>query len=127
MKIQIEARLISELGMTQVVPAALKYQNKLMDNAKGLAEFGLDNSHVKSVLEKVNKHVGIIQSQILAMNVERGDVNLIEETQDKAQAYCDRIKTKYFDKIRESVDKLEVTLDDEDWPLLKYREMLFLR
>ncbi len=127
MKIQIEARLISELGMTQVVPAALKYQNKLMDNAKGLAEFGLDNSHVKSVLEKVNKHVGIIQSQILAMNVERGDVNLIEETQEKAQAYCDRIKTKYFDKIRESVDKLEVTLDDEDWPLLKYREMLFLR
>ncbi len=127
LKIQIEARLVSELGMTQVVPAALKYQNKLMDNAKGLAEFGLDNSHVKSVLEKVNKHVNIIQSQILAMNAERGEINLMEETHEKAQAYCDRIKAKYFDSIRESVDKLEVILDDEDWPLLKYREMLFLR
>lgn len=127
MKIQIEARLISELGMTQVVPAALKYQNKLMDNAKGLKEFGLDNSHVKSVLDKVNKHVAVIQSNILAMNAERGEVNLIEETHEKAQAYCDRIKAKYFDVIRESVDKLEIILDDEDWPLLKYREMLFLR
>lgn len=127
LKIQIEARLISELGMTQVVPAALKYQNKLMDNAKGLVDFGLDSTHIKSVLERVNKHVAIIQSQILAMNAERGEINLIEETHEKAKAYCDRIKTKYFDTIRESVDKLEVTLDDEDWPLLKYREMLFLR
>ncbi len=127
MKIQIEARLISELGMTQVVPAALKYQNKLMDNAKGLAQFGLDDTHIKSVLEKVNSHVATIQSQILAMNAERGDVNLIENTNDRAKAYCDRIKAKYFDVIRNSVDKLEVILDDEDWPLLKYREMLFLR
>lgn len=127
LKIQIEARLISELGMTQVVPAALKYQNKLMNNAKGLAEFGLDNTHVKTILEKVNRHITTIQSQVVEMNKERGEVNKIDDTRDRAIAYCDQIKTEYFDSIREAVDKLELMLDDEDWPLLKYREMLFLR
>ena len=127
LKIQIEARLISELGMTQVVPAALKYQNKLMNNAKGLAEFGLDNTHIKTILEKVNRHITTIQSQVVEMNNERGEVNKIDDTRDRAIAYCDQVKTKYFDSIREAVDKLELMLDDEDWPLLKYREMLFLR
>lgn len=127
LKIQIEARLISELGMTQVVPAALKYQNKLMENAKGLADFGLDSTHVKTILEKVNRHINTIQSQVVEMNKERGEINKIDETRDRAIAYCDRMKTKYFDNIREAVDKLELMLDDEDWPLLKYREMLFLR
>jgi len=127
LKLQIEARLISELGMTQVVPAALKYQTKLMNNAKGLAEFNLDNSHAKTILEKVNVHINTIQSQIVEMNKERGEVNKIEETRDRAIAYGDRIKGKYFDTIRIAVDKLELLLDDEDWPLLKYREMLFLR
>ena len=61
------------------------------------------------------------------MNEERGEVNLIEESRDRAIAYCDRIKVKYFDEIRTAVDKLELLVDDEDWPLLKYREMLFLR
>lgn len=127
LKIQIEARLMSELSMTQVVPAALKYQNKLMDNAKGLAEFGLDNTHVKTILENVNRHITTIQSQVVEMNKERGEVNKIDDTRERAIAYCDRVKTKYFDSIREAVDKLELMLDDEDWPLLKYREMLFLR
>lgn len=127
MKLQIEARLISELGMTQVVPAALRYQNKLVDNARGLVEFGLDNTHVKTILEKLNGHITTIQTQIVEMNKERGEINKIEDTREKAIAYCDRMKAKYFDTIREAVDKLEILIDDEDWPLLKYREMLFLR
>ncbi len=127
MKLQIEARLISEIGRTQVVPAALKFQNKLMDNARGLKEFGVDNSHATEMLEKVNECVRTIQTQISAMNNERAEVNEIEGSRDRAVAYCDRIKTKYFDTIREAVDRLEILIDDEDWPLLKYRELLFLR
>lgn len=127
MKIQIEARLVSELARTQVIPAAVKYQTKMIENAQGLKEFGLDYSHVNVILEKVNGHIQTIQSAVDEMNAERGIVNNIEGTTEKAIAYCDQIKGKYFDKIRESVDKLEVILDDEDWPLLKYREMLFLR
>ncbi len=127
MKLQIEARLISEMGMTQVLPAAMQYQNKLMDNARGLGEFGMDNSHIKTILEKLNRHINTIQTQVVEMNKERGEINKIEDTRDRAIAYCDRMKTKYFDVIREAVDKLELLLNDEDWPLLKYREMLFLR
>lgn len=127
MKLQIEARLISELAMTQVIPAAVKYQTKLIENAQGLKEFGLDHSHVTAVLEKVNGHIQTIQKAVGEMNNERGEINKIDDTAERAAAYCDRMKAKYFDTIRASVDKLEVILDDEDWPLLKYREMLFLR
>lgn len=127
MKLQIEARLISEIALGQVVPAAIKYQNKLMQNAKGLAEVGLENDHIKAILDKVNKHIIAIQNNVVAMNDERGEVNEIEDTRERAIAYCDRIKGKYFDVIRDAVDRLEVMIDDEDWPLLKYREMLFIR
>lgn len=127
MKLQIEARLISELAMTQVIPAALKYQNKMINNARGLKELGMSVDHITAVLGKVNGYMGTIQTAVAEMNKERGEVNEIEEGREKAIAYCDRIKAKYFDTIREAVDKLEVILDDEDWPLLKYREMLFLR
>jgi len=127
MKLQIEARLISELAMTQVVPAAVKYQTKLIENAQGLKEFGIDHSHVTEALDKVNKHIQTIQKAVNEMNAERGKVNKIEDTAERAVAYCDNIKAKYFDSIRDAVDRLEVILDDEDWPLLKYREMLFLR
>jgi glutamine synthetase len=127
MKLQIEARLISEIARTQVIPAAVKYQTKLVENAQGLKEFGLDYSHISTILDKVNGNIQIIQKAVDQMNDERGQVNDIEDTAERAIAYCDRIKGKYFDTIREAVDKLEVILDDEHWPLLKYREMLFLR
>ncbi|MCO6357223.1 glutamine synthetase [Roseivirga pacifica] len=127
MKLQIEARLISEIARTQVIPAALKYQNKLITNAKGLKEFGLDTSHVTAILERVNGLINTIQTKVQDMNDERGKVNDIEGTRERAIAYCDNLKAAYFDDIRAAVDKLEVIIDDEDWPLLKYREMLFLR
>jgi glutamine synthetase len=61
------------------------------------------------------------------MTEARKKANKIEEMDKRALAYCDDIKEKYFDKIRDSVDKLELLVDDEDWPLVKYRELLFLR
>lgn len=127
MKLQIEGRLMSELARTQVIPAALKFQNKLIQNANGLANLKIDNSHVKVILEKINAHIQVIQKNVDEMNVKRGEVNEILDTRKRAIAYCDEIKGKYFDVIREAVDKLEVLIDDEDWPMLKYRDMLFLR
>ncbi len=127
MKLQIEGRLISELARTQVIPAAIKFQSKLIQNAKGLADLKIDNSHTKGILEKINSHIQVIQKNVDEMNVKRGEINELADTRDRAIAYCDEVKGKYFDVIREAVDKLEVMIDDEDWPLLKYREMLFLR
>jgi glutamine synthetase len=58
---------------------------------------------------------------------ERKRINKMADTHKRAYAYCDDIKEKYFETIRDSVDKLELLVDDEDWPLVKYRELLFLR
>lgn len=127
LKLQIEARLMGEIAMNMILPATIDYQSRLMDNASKLASLGLDNAHILTVVNKVNGYVKTIQTKVDAMNEERGEVNHIEESRDRAIAYCDRIKMKYFDEIRTAVDKLELLVDDEDWPLLKYREMLFLR
>lgn len=127
LKVQIEARCMGDLALNHVVPTVIKYQNKLINNAKGLAELGIDNSEtVKSIAhinDLMNKTVNLINTMV----EERKKVNKIKDSREKAIAYCDRIKGKYFEDIRDSVDKLELMIDDEDWPLPKYREMLFIR
>ena len=61
------------------------------------------------------------------MTEERKRINQIEDIRERAIEYCDNVKNKYFDDLRYAVDKLELFVDDEDWPLVKYRELLFLR
>ena len=127
MKLQIEARVMGELALSQIIPAATKYQNKLIENAQGLASVGLDNSHVIDTLKRVSGHIAALKDNVSAMIEERKKVNKIEDTRDRAVAYCDNIKEKYFETIRYAADQLELNIDDEDWPLPKYREMLFVR
>lgn len=127
MKVQIEARSMGDLALNHIIPTAIKYQNKLIENAKGLADLGLDNSHVKSSISAISEYLNSLVKDIDDMTEERKRVNKIEDAEEKAIAYCDDIKHKYFDKIRRSVDKLELLVDDEDWPLPKYRELLFIR
>ena len=71
--------------------------------------------------------MGIIKNNVRAMIEERKRVNKIEGAHKRAIAYCEDVKEKYFELIRDSVDKLELLVDNEDWPLVKYRELLFLR
>jgi glutamine synthetase len=126
-KIQIESRLIGDLSLNHIIPTAISYQNKLILNAKGLKEIGLDNKETIHTVRKISEYIGNIKSNTLAMTEERKRVNLISDARKKAIAYCDDVKEKYFNKIRYSVDKLELYVDDEDWPLVKYRELLFLK
>lgn len=127
MHIQIESRVMGDLVQNHIIPTAVAYQNKLINNARGLKELGVKNSSVVKTIEKINEYIDTLQTQVHEMTEERKRVNKIEDTRDKAIAYCDDVKVKYFDKIRYAVDKLELIVDDEDWPLVKYREMLFLR
>jgi len=127
MKVQIEARSMGDLAMNHIIPTAIKYQNKLIDNAKGLKDLGLKNDHIKPSIEEISGLVDDLIKDSNAMLQERKRVNKIEDSAKKAIAYCDDINKKYFDKIRKSVDKLELLVDDEDWPLPKYRELLFIR
>ena len=126
-RVQIEARVIGDLAMNHIIPTAIAYQNKLITNANGLKGLGLDNGAVLQTIKDISGHIETIKNGTREMVEERKRINKITDTHKRAFAYCDDIKEKYFDKIREAVDKLELLVDDEDWPLVKYRELLFLR
>lgn len=127
-KIQIEGRVIGDLALNHIVPTAISYQNKLITNVKGLKDLGLEKETktVIDTIKEISKHISTIQTDVDAMTEARKKANNIEHMREKAIAYDQEVK-KYFDTIRYAVDKLELLVDDEDWPLPKYREILFLR
>lgn len=127
MKIQIESRVMGDLAMNHIVPTAIAYQNKLIKNANGLKGLDIDNSAVLHTIKEINGYIETIKKNLREMIEERKRVNELTDTRECAIAYCDDIKEKYFEKIRYAVDKLELLVDDEDWPLVKYRELLFIR
>lgn len=126
-RIQIEARVMGDLVMNHIVPTAIAYQNKLITNANGLKGLGIDNKTVIQTIKEINELISIIKNSVRQMIEERKRLNKISDTHKRALGYCDDIKEKYFDTIRDAVDDLELLIDDEDWPLVKYRELLFLR
>lgn len=126
-RVQIEARVMGDLAMNHIVPTAIFYQNKLIANANGLAGLGMDNKAVIQTIKIISGHIDIITNGVRDMIEERKRANKITDVRKRALAYCNDIKEKYFEAIRDSVDKLELLVDDEDWPLAKYRELLFLR
>jgi glutamine synthetase len=129
-KVQIEARIMGELATSHILPAAIKYQNELIANIKGLKEVGLPEgsyANQKQILTKVSEHVNKMAELVEKMIQARKKANVITDTREKAIAYCDTIKEAYFDQIRYHADKLELLVGDEYWLLPKYREMLFLR
>lgn len=126
-RVQIEARVMGDLAMNHIVPTAIAYQTKLITNANGLKGLGIDNSTVIQTIKEISGHIDNIKTNVRAMVEERKRLNKVSDTHKRAIGYCDEIKEKYFETIRDSVDKLELLVDNEDWPLVKYRELLFLR
>lgn len=129
-KVQIEARVMGDLASTYIIPAAIKYQNSMLENIKGMKELGLEASVYKTqldIVKKVSEHINTITSNVTSMIEARKKANEIEDQRTKAIAYCDEVKQKHFDIIRYHADKLELMIDDSLWPLPKYRELLFLR
>jgi len=135
-KVQIEARVIGDLAMNHIIPTAIAYQNKLITNANGLKGLGVDNTAVVQTIKEISGHIETIKANVREMVDERKRLNMVDErkrlnkvtdTHKRAFGYCDDVKEKYFEKIRDAVDKLELLVDDEVWPLVKYRELLFLR
>jgi glutamine synthetase len=126
-RVQIEARVLGDLALNHIVPTAIAYQNKLITNANGLKGLGIDNGAVVKTITEISGYIETIKNGVRSMVDERKRVNKISDSKKRALAYCDDIKEKYFEDIRDAVDKLELLVDDEDWPLVKYRELLFLR
>ncbi len=128
--VQIEARIMGELCTSHVLPAAVKYQNTLINNIKGLKEIGLKESSYANqlqILEKISEHINVLSDQVEKMIEARKVCNAMTDTRTKAIAYESQVKAPFFDTIRYRVDKLELLVDDANWPLPKYREMLFIR
>jgi len=128
-KLQIEARVMGEVANTAIIPAAIAYQNTLIENIKGLKEIGMSKDAINtplSIINKLSDHLAIVKSSIDKMLEERKEVNKIEDSREKAIAYDERVKS-YFDTIRYHADKLEQIVDDSVWPLPKFRELLFLK
>jgi glutamine synthetase len=129
-KVQIESRIMGDLAINHILPAAIRYQNELLTNINGLKAAGLGADTYKSQLDiitAVSKHIQVIHTKVDEMVEARKKANNIENAREKAIAYDKDIKAAFFDDIRYHVDKLEQLVDDDLWTLPKYREMLFIR
>ncbi len=131
-KIQIEARVIGEMVQNYIIPAAVNYQNKLMENVRGLMEvLGAKEGKAAAqtqidLITRISGYVNKMSSLSEQMRQSRKVANQIEDMEERAIAYCDKVKV-FFDEIRYNADKLELLVDDEEWRLPKFREMLFTR
>ncbi|HYH15763.1 MAG TPA: hypothetical protein VD794_11110 [Flavisolibacter sp.] len=129
-KVQIEGRLMAELATSHILPAAIRYQNLLVNNIRGLKEIGLPESsysNQRQILEVISNHINNLSDLVEQMIEARKKCNNMTDMREKAIAYCAEVKEKFFDDIRYHADKLELLVDDKEWYLPKYRELLFLR
>jgi glutamine synthetase len=130
-KIQIEGRVLGDIARNHVIPTAIRYQNVLIENVKGLKEiFGKDFENIGKeqigLIREISGHIAGINTNVEEMIESRKKANNLASAEAMAHAYCDEVKP-YFDVIREHCDKLELLVDDEIWPLTKYRELLFTK
>jgi len=130
-KVQIEARILGDIARNHVIPTAISYQNQLITNVQGLKDiFGADYMNYAgeqvNLIKDISGYMGSIIANVEKMINERRIANKIESVEARAEAYCHNVKP-YFEEIRYACDKLELLVDDELWPLTKYRELLFTR
>jgi glutamine synthetase len=128
-QIQIEGRVYNELVYSYIIPAAIKYQNQIIKNVIGLKDiYGAAHKKLSdgqlSIIEQIAEHIAAIKSLTDKMTDARRSANKLKDIDKKAFAYCDNVKP-YFEQIRNHSDKLESLMDNNLWPLTKYRELLF--
>ncbi len=131
-KVQIESRVLADLAINHIVPTGIKYMSSLIENVKGLKEIFPDDEYQKlsapgrEAVHIISDHILNIRKKVFEMVEERKKANVIEDSAQKALAYEKNIKP-YLESIRYHIDKLELIVDNEIWPLPKYRELLFTR
>jgi glutamine synthetase len=131
-RIQIESRVLGDLALNHIVPTAIKYQSVLIENVRGLKELFTDKEFDelsgarRELIKTISKHVTAIKAKVHEMIEARKVANKIENTREKAKKYSTLV-VPFLDDIRYHIDKLELIVDDENWPLPKYRELLFTR
>ena len=131
-KVQIEARVLGDLALNHVLPVAIRYQSILLDNVSKIRSIFPDDKAARmsaseiDTIEAIATHCRMIKEETEAMVEARKVANRIASERDKAIAYHDTVVPR-MDVIRRHIDKLELMVDNEMWPLPKYRELLFIR
>ncbi|PZX94323.1 glutamine synthetase type III [Flavobacterium aquariorum] len=130
-KIQIEGRVLGDISKNHVIPTAIKYQNTLIENVKGLKDiFGSEFESIAKeqiiLIKEISEHIEGINSKVEQMTEERKKANNLTDAHSMAEAYCNNVKP-YFEIIRNHCDKLELLVDNELWTLTKYRELLLTK
>lgn len=131
LSIQIESRVMADMGLNHIIPTAVEYQKMIVDNVNGLKNiFGegyLDHAgEMVDMIKEISQRVQTIKSNIKSMTQARKDANNLDDVREQAFAYCNNV-IPYFQIIRYEVDKLELLVDNKYWPLPKYRELLFTK
>lgn len=128
-KLQIEARILGDMCLNHVIPAAVKYQNILIENVKGIKDIFGDSfmeycaSEVET-LKKISLYINGVSADVESLVEARKKANRIDDIAERAKVYSHEVKD-MMEKVRLSADNLEMLIDDEMWPLPKYRELLF--
>ena len=128
-KVQIESRVLGDLVINHVLPAAIDYQNELIKNVQGLQSLKLPKATYEVQMQQIREisgHISAIRTKTTEMIDTRRRLNKLEHMEDKALQYCEEV-VPFFELIRSHADKLELMVPDAKWPLPKYRELLFLR
>lgn len=131
LKVQIESRVVGDLAINHIIPCAVRYQNVLLQNVKDTKEI-YGKSYEKmckpqlEMIQEISDRLNTIKQYVFDMTEERKKANVIEDIEKQSKQYCEKVFP-FFEKIRYEVDKLELLVDDELWPLPKYRELLFAK
>jgi glutamine synthetase len=131
MKLQIESRVLGDMVVNHVIPAAKRYQNVLLQKALGVKQvFGESeaaelNEQDLQLIRRIENHAGAIVARVEEMNKERAHANHIDNQRARAITFHDKV-VPLMENIRSHVDDLEMVIDDQLWPLPKYRELLFI-
>ncbi|MGD9556207.1 MAG: glutamine synthetase III [Mangrovibacterium sp.] len=131
-KVQIESRVLGDLAMNHIVPTAMEYETRLLTNVKNLKDvfpvedFKLLSEERLSLIREIEGHITSIKIKVFEMTEARKRANVIQSSAEKARAYEEWVSP-FLDDIRSHIDKLELSVDNNLWPLPKYRELLFIR
>jgi glutamine synthetase len=126
---QIESRTLGEICYNHILPATLDYQTRVAENVNQLRQLGMADDKIMAqmdILQRMNDCIQGIMENVKKMTIKRNDANILSTALEVAESYCQEIKP-IMEELRTYVDRLEYLVDDKDWPLVKYRELMFLR
>ncbi len=129
MKVQIESRMIEELALNQIIPAAIRYQTEVLTNMREAKGAGLPARAIKTQKEiavAISEHIEAARNGVIKMRSERDKAEKGKTSRGVAVAFNKNVKP-LFEEIRGHIDELELLVMDDFWPLPKYREILFTR